>query len=73
MSDRASSAGPQQRAIADLGDVANDALHLLQPEYALARQATIETITPAVRSLVLLVASGALALLGGAAAHAVGA
>jgi hypothetical protein len=47
------------------GGVAKDAWHLVQQEYALARQETIETITPAVRSLALLVGGSLLLLLGG--------
>jgi uncharacterized membrane protein YjjP (DUF1212 family) len=49
----------------DVADVANDTLHLVHQAYALARQETIETITPAVRSLALLVGGSLLLLLGG--------
>ncbi len=65
MSDRDNSATPPKLITTELGDVANDAWHLVQQEYALARQETIEKITPAVRSLAMLVGGSLLVLLGG--------
>ena len=65
MSDRDNSVMPPKSVTTDLGDVAKDALHIVQQEYALARQETIEKITPAVRSLALLVGGSLLVLLGG--------
>ncbi len=65
MSDRDNSATPPKLITTELGDVANDAWHLVQQEYALARQETIEKITPVVRSLALLGGGSLLVLLGG--------
>jgi hypothetical protein len=65
MSDRDNSVTPPKPVTTDLGDVAKDALHLVQQEYALARQETIEKITPAVRSLAMVAGGGLLLLLGG--------
>ena len=62
MSDRDTSVTSPTSVVTDAGDVAKDAWHLIQQEYALARQ---ETITPAVRSLALLVGGSLLLLLGG--------
>jgi hypothetical protein len=63
MNDRDHSAVPASAA-ADLENVAKDALHLVKQEYALARQETIEKITPAVRSLAMLVGGSMLLLIG---------
>jgi len=65
MSDRDTSVTSPTSVVTDVGDVAKDAWHLIQQEYALARQETIETITPAVRSLALLVGGSLLLILGG--------
>jgi hypothetical protein len=65
MSDRDTSVTSPTSVVTDAGDVAKDAWHLIQQEYALARQETIETITPAVRSLALLVGGSLLLILGG--------
>lgn len=64
MNDRDSSTAPTG-STADLQAVANDALHLVKQEYALARQETIEKLTPAVRSLAMLAGGGMLLLIGG--------
>lgn len=65
MSDRDNSVAPSKFVTTGLEDVAKDALHIVQQEYALARQETIEKITPAVRSLAMLVGGSLLLLLGG--------
>jgi hypothetical protein len=65
MNDRDNSVVSSTPAAADLGDVAKDALHLVKQEYALARQETIEKMTPAVRALAMLGGGSVLLLIGG--------
>jgi hypothetical protein len=50
--------------VTPLLDVATDGLHLVQQDIALARQETIEKITPAVRSVGMILVGGVLALVG---------
>ncbi len=65
MNDRDNSVVSSTPATADLEDVAKDALHLVKQEYALARQETIEKMTPAVRALAMLGGGSVLLLIGG--------
>lgn len=64
MNEQPSTAVPQTPPPARLENVAQDALHLVQQEWALARQETVEKFTPAVRSIVMLFGGGVLVLIG---------